>query len=164
MIVFLGVKEATAPNNKCANKGGTEESGEVTLPNAEYHLVYTALSPSENLELAALVLFTKFTILCGKFAEPLEIVVTGPSMVRVNPTAGTEGDGSALEIASHCSSVTAGAQELPYYYGDPLERIATTLLISVSGLEAKPGCEEIPGTILLTPETGSLATMFTVLW
>ena len=85
-------------------------------------------------------------------------------MVRVNPTAGTAGDGTALEIASHCSLITAGAQELPYYYNDALERVATTLLINVSGTGLKPACEEIPGTILVTPETGSLATMFTVLW
>jgi hypothetical protein len=162
VILFLGVTEVAAPNHKCANQGGTEESGDVTLPNAEYHLVYTALSPSENLELAALILFTKFTILCGKFAEPFEVVVTGPSMVRVNPTAGTEGDATDLEIASHCSAT--GVQALPYYYNDALERVATTLLISVSGLAAKQGCEEIAGTVLLTPETGSLATMFTVLW
>jgi hypothetical protein len=164
VVVFLNVKESVAPKSLCVNKGGVEESGEVTLPNAEYHLVYTALSPSENLELAALVLFTKFVVLCGKSPNTVEIPVTGPSMVRVNPTAGTEGDATDLELASHCQTGTAGAQELPYYYNDALERVATTLLISVSGLTATPGCEEIPGTILLTPETGSLATMFTVLW
>ena len=132
-------------------------------PNAEYHLVYTALSPSENLELGVLVLFTKFTILCGSFAEPVEFVVTGPSMVRVNPTAGgTEGDATDLALASHCPAT--GVQELPYYYNDQLARVATTLLINVSGTGAKQACEEIPGTILLTPETGSLATMFTVLF
>ena len=162
VVVFLGVKEAAAPNRRCANNGGTEESGEVTLPNAEYHLVYTALSPSENLELAALVLFTKFTISCGHFAEPEEFVVTGPSMMRVNPTAGTEGDATDLQLASHCSAT--GVQELPYYYNDQLARVATTLLVNALDIGAKQACEEIPGTILLTPETGSLATMFTVLF
>jgi hypothetical protein len=164
VIVLLGVKEAISPNRKCGVVGSAQESGEVVFPNAEYHLVYTALSPGENLELAALVLFTNFPILCGPAMEAVEIPVRGPSMVRVNPTAGTAGDGNALEIASHCSSITAGAQELPYYYNDQLERVATTLLINVLGAGFKPGCEEIPGTILLTPETGSLATMFTVLW
>jgi hypothetical protein len=163
IIVLLGVKTAGAQKANCANQGDLEETGEVVIPNAEYHLVYTALSPSAHLELAALVLFTRFTILCGRFTEPLEVVVTGPSMVRVNPTAGgTEGDATDLEIALHC--VTTGVQELPYYYNDALERVATTLLLNAGGVGAKQGCEEIPGTILLTPETGSLATMFTVLF
>jgi hypothetical protein len=162
VIVLLGIKEPVAPNHLCAGPGSAEESGEVVLPNAEFHLVYTGLSPSENLELAALVLFTKVTVLCGKFAEPFELVVTGPSMMRVNPTAGTEGDATDLQLASHC--VAAGVQELPYYYNDALTRVATTLLVNVQGIGAKQACEEIPGTILLTPETGSLATMFTVLF
>ena len=86
-------------------------------------------------------------------------------MVRVNPTAGgTEGDATDLELASHCVTGTAGAQELPYYYNDALERVATTLLSNPSGTGFAANCEEIPGTILLTPETGSLATMFSVLW
>jgi hypothetical protein len=162
IIVLVGLKSAIEPKHSCANEGGVEESGEVTLPNAEYHLVYTALSPSESLELAALILFTTFTILCGKFAEPFEIVVTGPSMMRVNPTTSTEGDATDLELASHCSAT--GVQALPYYYNDQLARVATTLLVNEAGAGAKRACEEIPGTILLTPETGSLATMFTVLF
>jgi hypothetical protein len=86
-------------------------------------------------------------------------------VVRVNvPTeTGTEGDVRDVQVASHCIGTT-GFQEIPYYYDDNFSRIATTLLLNPSGTGIKPACEEIEGTLLLTPETGTLATMFTVLY
>ena len=125
-------------------------------------LVYTAMSPAEKLELGALILFTKFAITCNMGA--FEMTVTGPLLARVNvptPAVGTEGDSTDIEVASNCTA--DGVQELPYYYDDDLKRVATTLLLDVSGAGNKPGCWEIP-TVLLTPETGSLATMFSVLY
>jgi hypothetical protein len=162
-VEFLGVTEA-AEGRKCHTEGASEANGEVILPNAEWHLVYTALSPGETLEVGALTLFTKFTVTCheGLF----KISVTGPSLSRVNatPTAGgAEGDTNDLEIATHCLGSPQGFQELSYYYNDNLERVPSTLLFNLSGTGNVPGCEEIPGTLLLTPETGSAATMFTVL-
>ena len=160
-IEFLGVKDKSEGKN-CFTEGASEANGEVILPDAEFHLVYTAFSPAERLEIAALVLFSKFNILCnaGLFVLP----VTGPAMLRVNvptPEAGTEGDSRDVELASHCIGTT-GAQEIPYYYNDALSRIATTLLLNEGG--NVPACEEIEGTLLLAPETGSLATMFSVLF
>jgi hypothetical protein len=160
-IEFLGVKEVKE-SKKCHTTGASEANGEVIIPNAEFHLVYTALSPSENLEVGALVLFTKFVVSCN--AGLFEITNTGPSMSRLNLTTGsglTEGDANDLQTASNCP--TNGVQELPYYYNDSLERVATTLLANVSGKGNVQACEEIEGTILLTPETGSAATMFSVL-
>jgi hypothetical protein len=66
-----------------------------------------------------------------------------------------------VELGSHCIG-NAGLQELLYYYNDASSRIATTLLLNFGS--NKPACEEIEGTILLTPETGSLATMFSALF
>lgn len=160
-IEFLGVKEVKE-NHKCHTTGASEANGEVLIPNAEFHLVYTALSPKENLEVGALVLFTKFVVTCN--AGLFEITNTGPSMSRLNlsTTGGlTEGDANDLQTASHCP--TNGVQELPYYYNDALERVATTLLANPSGTGNVQACEEIAGTILLTPETGSTGLMFSVL-
>jgi hypothetical protein len=161
-IVFLGVIE-TKEEKKCNSVGSSEANGEVVLPDAEFHLVYTAFSPAERLEIGALVLFSKLVILCN--AGAVEFPVTGPSMVRVNvPTeTGTEGDVRDIQVASHCIGST-GFQEIPYYYDDNFSRIATTLLLNVSGTGNAAACEEIENTILLTPETGTLATMFTVLY
>jgi hypothetical protein len=162
-VEFLGVTEA-AEGRKCHTEGASEANGEVILPNAEWHLVYTALSPAETLELGLLWLFTKFTLLCNMGA--FKMTVTGPLFSRVNvtPAAGKEGDSTDIEIATHCLTTPQGMQELPYYYNDKLERVATTLLFNVSGTGNVAGCEEIPGSLLLTPETGSSATMFSVLF
>jgi hypothetical protein len=54
-------------------------------------------------------------------------------------------------------------QEIPYYYADSGSPEATTLLSNMGG-GLKNSCELVEGTTLLTPETGSSATMFTVLW
>jgi hypothetical protein len=160
-VEFLGVKQSKGEKKKCNSSGASEANGEVKLPNAEWHLVYTALSPGETLELGALTLFTKFIVFCN--AGALEIPVTGPSLSRVNVPKPVlpEGDSTDIEIATHCTP--ARLQQLPYYYNDKLERVPTTLLFSPTGT-TEPGCEEIPGTLLLTPETGSLATMFSVLY
>jgi hypothetical protein len=158
---ILGVKEEAGSKRKCNSAGASEANGEVVFPNAEWHLVYTALSPAEQLELGLLWLFTKFTLFCAGGA--LEIPVTGPLLSRVNVPKPVlpEGDSTDIEVATHCTP--ARLQQLPYYYNDKLERVATTLLWNIGGTN-EPGCEEVPGTLLLTPETGSLATMFSVLF
>ena len=161
-LLFLGVRLSRTA--QCDTLGASEANGEVVVPGLEWHLVYTGLSPSETLELGALMSFPKFTIFCG--ADTFELPVTGPLLARVNvptPAAGTEGDSNDIEIASH-NNGTKGHQELPYYYNDTLERVPTTLLINVSGTGNVAGAEEIASTLLLTPETGSLATMFSVLY
>jgi hypothetical protein len=161
-LELLGVKEAGGENRKCNSLGASEERGEVIFPNAEWHLVYTALSPGERLELGLLWLFTKFTLFCQ--AGLVRLVVTGPIVSRVNVSKPVlpEGDSTDIEIATHCTA--RGVQELPYYYNDRLERVTTTLLENFNETHNEPSCEEIPGTLLLTPETGSLATMFSVLY
>jgi hypothetical protein len=159
---LMGTTEV-AEGHKCHTEGASEESGEVIFPHMEWHLVYTSLSPVEPLELGLLWLFTKFTISCNMGA--FGIAVTGPMFSRLTvptPAAGKEGDSTDIEIATHCR--TPGSQELPYYYNDKLERVGTTLLFNVSGTGNQAGCEEIPGTLLLTPETGSSSTMFSVLF
>jgi hypothetical protein len=162
-VEFLGVTEK-AENHKCNTEGASEANGEIIFPNAEWHLVYTALSPAETLELGLLWLFTKFVLLCNKGA--FRTTVTGPlfSRMTTTPAAGKEGDSTDIEIATHCLTTPKGMQELPYYYNDKLERVATTLLFNVSGTGNVPGCEEISGSLLLMPETGSASTMFSVLF
>ncbi len=162
IIHFLGVEEVKT-KQKCHVLGQSEANGEVLLPGAEYHLVYTGLSGNgEQLEVAGLVLFDKFVIFCNENA--LELVVTGPATTRISLTKGTEteGDANDIEVISHCSA-TAGIQEIPYYYNDSLVRVPTTLLTNVSGTGNAPFCELVQGTLLLHPETGSAATMFTIL-
>jgi hypothetical protein len=160
-LVFLGLEEGKE-HLKCHTSGASEERGEVVIPNAEWHLVYTALTPGEHLELGVLMLFTTYTVLCD--AGLFELIVKGQWLMRANvptPEAGKEGDSTDIEIASDCSS--PGVQELPYYYNDALTRVATTLLQNV-GLGNKQACEAIAGTVLLNPVTGSNATMFSVLF
>lgn len=161
VVDFLGVEEPKE-KTKCSTPGDSEANGAVLIPGAEFHLVYTNLEP---LELGALTLFNKFIILCD--AGTLEDITVGPSTTRVSvpaPTAGTEGDISFLNIASHCFNTTLASQEIPYYYNDKGEVVPTTLLANLSGTGLKKSCEEITGTTLIAPETGSLATMFTVLY
>lgn len=127
--------------------------------------MYGSLSPSNALELASLTLFPAFFIECDKGAS--EIEVTGPSTTRVNvptPESGKEGDSTSLQIAVKCGNITSAIQEIPYYYNDALEEVPTTLLSNFSGTGKEKSCELIEGTTLLVPETGSLASMFTVLY
>jgi hypothetical protein len=160
IIDFFGVENK---EKELCNTAG-DGAGVVLIPNAEFHLVYSSLSPLAPLELAALILFSKFTITCGAI---FEITNTGPSTARVSvpkPEAGKEGDSTSLETASHCGSFVTAIQEISLYYNDQLELVATTLLANPSGTGNKKSCEEIEGTTLLTPETGSTATMFSVLF
>jgi hypothetical protein len=162
VLVFLGLREVKEDHG-CSTPGASEANGEVVIPNAEWHLVYTALSPSESLELGALMTFTKYTVLCN--AGLYELTVTGPWLMRASvpaPEAGKEGDSTDIDIDSHCP--TNGVQELPYYYDDTLTRVATTLLQNLEGSGNQQACEEIDGTVLLNPVTGSNATMFSVLF
>jgi hypothetical protein len=159
VIDFLGVEEPKE-KVKCNTPGDSEANGAVLVPNAEFHLVYTNFAP---LEIGALTLFTKFTIECNH--DALETTTTGPSTTRVNVgKGGTEGDITDLEIISRCANTSTDIQEIPYYYNDSFSLEATTLLANISGTGTKKSCELIEGTTLITPETGSLATMFTVLW
>ena len=161
-IDFSGVEEVE--EHKCHTEGDSESSGAVLVPGAEYHLVYTGLSPAHTLELAGLISFTKFTTLCNLGA--FEITTTGPLTARLSinaPEAGTEGDSTKLEGASHCGSFTTAIQEIPDYYGDGLEEILTTLLLNPSGTGNKKSCLEA-GSTLLTVASSGVATMFSVLF
>ncbi len=162
LIDFLGTEEPKS-GAKCHTLGDLEASGAVLIPGVEYHLVYTGLSEiGEQLEVAGLVLFDKFTIFCN--ADTQQFVVTGPSTSRISLTKGTqtEGDANDIDVVTRCGP-TPGIQEIPYYYNDAFERLMTTLLVNVSGTGNAPACELVEGTLLLTPETGSAATMFTIL-
>ena len=64
-IDFLGV--INEEKTKCHTEGDSEAAGAILIPGAEYHLVYTSLSPTNTLELAGLILFTKFTIFCNSW-------------------------------------------------------------------------------------------------
>ena len=162
-ILFSGTKEVKSGTN-CHTLGDSETEGVVLLSGVEYHLVYTGLSGlGEQLEVAGLVLFDKFKIFCN--ADTFQIAITGPSTTRISLTKGTETEGDAkdIEVVSHCFNTSTGIQEIPYYYNDSLERVPTTLLANPSGTGNEPDCELVEGTLLLTPETGSAATMFTIL-
>ncbi len=162
LVDFLGVVEE-AGGQKCHTLGDLEVNGEVLLSGAEYHLVYTGLSGlGEQLEVAALILFDKVRVFCN--ADTFELSMTGPWTMRVSlTTGGVEGDASDIDVASRCVSETSGIQEIPYYYNDSSIRVPTTLLVNVQGTGNKPFCWLFGGTLLLTPETGSAATMFTIL-
>ena len=162
LIELLGFGEASG--NKCHTLGDSEANGAVLFPGVEYHLVYTGLSGlGEQLEVAGLVLFDKFKIFCNK--DTFQFATTGPATTRISLTKGTEteGDANDIEVVAHCFSTLSGIQEIPYYYNDLLQRVATTLLGNPSGTGNEPFCLLIEGTVLLTPETGSAATMFTIL-
>jgi hypothetical protein len=158
-ITFTGVNE---PKNKekCETEGAGE--GTVIVPDAEWHMVYTALSPGHELETAGLILFSHFVIHCG----PLETVVTAPSLSRFSEVPGNSangGDSTEIETATHCSA-KKGFAEISSYFNDKLEELTKQLLTaSISGGAEEFSCELIPGTLLLTIEPASLATMFTVL-
>jgi hypothetical protein len=169
-LELTSLGEATIDFYNVGNSGGEQcntpgdAPGVVLIPNAEYHLVYTSLSPAAPLELAGLVLFTKFALTCGGV---FEITVTGPFTMRISvpkPEAGKEGDSTSLETAWHCGSLVTAIQEISYYYNDAFTQVPTTLLANFAGTGNKKACEEIEGTTLLTPETGSTATMFSVLF
>jgi hypothetical protein len=158
-IEFLGVEEPSA-KKKCNTPGDSEANGAVLLLNAEYHLIFFNFAP---LELGALTLFTKLLILCNVGA--LETTTTPPSTTRITvPAPNAAGEISSLQITSHCATITTDLQEIPYYYADSGSLEATTLLANISGTGLKKSCELIEGTTLLTPETGSSANSFTVLW
>ena len=164
VVDFLGVEEGE--KQKCHTEGDSEANGAVLVPSAEFHLVYTNIPLVVKLEVGALISFSKFTVFCN--SGLIETAVTGPSMARVSvptPESGKEGDGTSLEIASHCAKpATGGLQEVTEYYNEELELTRSTLLANVSGVGNKPACEEIAGTTLLAPETGSSAVMYSVLY
>ena len=161
-IIFLGVHEKESPI-KCNTTGAAV--GEVVVPDVEWHLVYTALSPKENLESAALTLFSKFVIFC----EGVETTVAAPSLGRVlDKPEGTEGDSTDLEIHQHCVKTEPGVQELSSYFNDKLEKLTGQLLkANISGTGNVNACEEVKPTLLLEIEKGTAggnsALMFTVL-
>ena len=163
-IDFLGVHEEHAEAKLCNTLGDSE--GVVLVPDAEWHLVYTALSPKEILETAALTLFSKFIIFCGA----AETTVEGPSLGRVldKPESGMENDSTDMEIHQHCSNLETGIQEISSYFNDKLELLEKQLLIAnISGTGKANACEEIKKTLLLEIEKGTAggnsALMFTVL-
>jgi hypothetical protein len=158
-IELLGVEEPKE-KAKCNTAGDSEANGAVLVPNAEFHLVYSSLSP---FELAALILFTKYTITCNLGA--LESTITGPATARIvtpTPEAGKGEDNTSLQLASKCANKTTDLQEIPAYYNSSLELVPTTLLANIAGTGTKKACELIEGTTLLVPETGSAASMFAI--
>jgi hypothetical protein len=163
-IVFLGVHEKGVGGEKCNSTGGAV--GEVTIPDVEWHLVYTALSPKEILESAVLTLFSKLTFKCGA----LETTVTAPNLGRLldKPESGLENDSVDMEIHTHCSNIANGIQELSSYFNDKLELLTGQLLkANISGTGSVNSCQEIKPTLLLEIEKGTAggnsALMFTVL-
>ena len=160
-IIFLGVHQGTA---NCNTTGAA--AGEVVVPDVEWHLVYTALSPKENLESAVLTLFSKFVFSC----EGVETSVAAPSLGRVldKPESGMENDSTDMEIHLHCSNVVNGIQEISSYFNDKLELLTGQLLkANISGTGNVNSCEEVKPTLLLEIEKGTAggnsALMFTVL-
>ena len=146
-IELLGL--GNSEGQKCHTEGDSEAAGAVLLPGAEYQLVYSSLSPPNALELAGLLSFTKFTLFCD--AGTFENTFTGPLTSRLSVPesgAGTEGDSTDIELGIHCGSRTTALQEIPYYYGDNLEEIPTTLLTNPAGTGKKKACWEIEGTNL----------------
>ena len=155
-IEYLGVEEQE--KHKCHTEGDSEANGAILIPNAEWHLVYTGLSPENALETGALILFTKFTILCN--ASLFEIILTGPETQRMTYDA----DGGLIHVVDICGYPASGLQEIPAYYNSSSELIPTTLLVNPSGTGNKKACEQTEGTGLLATETGSAASMFSVLF
>jgi hypothetical protein len=158
-ITFTGVNE---PKNKekCETEGAGE--GTVIVPDAEWHMVYTALSPGHVLETAGLILFSQFTLHCGA----LETVVTGPLMMRFSEVPGNSANGAdstEIESATHCTTKVGFAEISSYFTDSSIEVTKQLFSASISGGAEEFSCLEIPGTLLLTVEPVSLATMFTVL-
>jgi hypothetical protein len=161
-ITFTGVNEPTN-NVKCETEGAGE--GTVIPPDAEWHMVYTALSPGHELETAGLILFSKFVIKCLGMI-PLETVVTAPSLSRFSEVPGNSangGDSTEIETGTHCTAKKGFAEISSYFTDSSIEVTKQLLTASISGGAEEFSCEEIPGTLLLTIEPASLATMFTVL-
>jgi len=146
---------------KCNTTG--DGVGVVLVPNAEWHLVYTSLSPGKVLETAGLILFSKFIIFCGA----AETVVTGPWMWRLSPVPGNNtngGDSTAVEAASHCASGKPSVQEVLSYFTDSSSEVTGQLLkASIIGTESTRACWEVPGTLLLVVASNSTTKMFSVL-
>jgi hypothetical protein len=160
LIDFTGVEE---PVNKETCKTTGDGAGVVLIPNAEWHMVYTSLSPTHTLETAGLILFSKFIITCGA----LETTTTGPSMARLSEVPGNStngGDSTAIETASHCVAGKQGLAEVLSYFTDQLVELTNVLLkASISGGASTRACEEIPGTLLLVVASNSTGKMFSVL-
>ncbi len=154
-VDFAGVHEKEG--TKCNTTG--DAAGVVLVPSGEFHLVYAGLSPTSTLEAALLVLFTKFVILCGA----LETAVESPMMSRITERP-EEGDQTSIEVNAHCSNITNGTQELSMYYNDSLALLEKQLLkANISGSGAVNACQEIKPSLLLSIETGSAASMFSIL-
>ena len=163
-IDFLGFHEEGG-STKCNTTGDSE--GVVLFPDVEWHLVYTGLSPSEILQTAVLILFSKFIIICGGF---LETVVEGPSLARLldKPESGMENDSTDTELHWHCSNIANGIQEVSSYFNDKLELLTGQLLkVNIGGTGKANSCLEVKKTLLLEVEKGAAggnsALMFTIL-
>jgi hypothetical protein len=157
-ITFTGVGEPVG-SVKCETEGAGE--GTVVVPDALWHMVYTALSPGHVLETAGLMLFSKLVLRCGAS----EIVVTPPLLMRFSEVPGNSangGDSTEIEAAMHCSSIS-GVQEISSYFTDSSVEVTKQLLSANLFGASEPACLEVPGTLLLTVEPASLAAMFTVL-
>ena len=161
LVLFTEVhEEAAVGGTKCNTTG--DAPGVVLVPETQWHLVYTSLSPSSVLETAGLILVPKFTITCGALLTTTE----GSNLGKFIETPGNSangGDSTQIESVTRCSK-PAGTQEVSSYFNDNLEELTKQLLkANISGLGNENSCEEVAGTLLLEVEPGSNASMFTVL-
>ena len=162
LVMLTGVREeAAVGGTKCSTTGDAE--GVVLLPETQWHLVYTSLSPGKELETGGLILVPRFTLTCGA----LVLTVEGPSLGRFAEIPGNSsnsGDSTQITTATHCSNEATGTQEVSLYFNDSSLKVTGQLLLeNFEGLGNENSCLEIGGTLTLEVEPGSNASMFTVL-
>ena len=157
LILFTGVGEPVE-GGKCNTTG--DAVGVVLVPETQWHLVYTSLSP---LETADLILVPKFTMTCGAILTTVEKPLLG-KFVETPGNSLNGGDSTQIATTTHCSNRETGTQEVSSYFNDSsLLETGQLLKANISGLGNANSCEEIAGTLTLEVEPGSNASMFTVL-
>ena len=161
LVLFTEVHEEKNEAVKCSTTG--DAPGVVLVPETQWHLVYTSLSPGSELETAGMILVPPFTITCGA----LKTTTEGPNLgkfVEIPGNSSNGGDSTQIATTTHCASKVLGTQEVSSYFNDNLEELTKQLLTAnISGQGAGNSCEEVAGTLLLEVEPGSNASMFTVL-
>ena len=154
-VEFKGVHEKGSEGAKCNTAG--DAAGVVLVPDAQFDVVYTGLSPSSVLETAGLVLFSKLLFTCGAIETTVE-----PALVVRARRVTEGGDSTGLEVEAHCSNIANGIQELSAYFNGKLElREKQLLKANIAGTGNANACEEIKPTLLLNVTAGSTAKMFT---
>ena len=162
LILFTGVREEKAVGGTKCNTAG-DAVGVVLVPETQWHLVYTSLSPGKELETGGLILVPKFEIICGAQKTTTE----GPNLgkfVEIPGDSTNGGDSTQIATNTHCSNRMNGIQEVSSYFNDSsLEETSVLLKANISGLGNANSCEEVAGTLTLEVEPGSNTSMFTVL-